>query len=113
MALLRPTMWGIVVCCAFATTACGGGATVDQITPQSITTTPTAPTPPASDWVLDWSDEFNGNALDSTVWTHDIGAGGWGNNESQYYQANNAVVSGGYLTITARRENVGGAPYTS
>ena len=66
-----------------------------------------------SDWVLDWSDEFNGTALDSTVWTHDTGAGGWGNNESEYYQPNNAVVSGGYLTITARREIVGGAPYTS
>ena len=102
----------MAVCCALLVTACGGGGGADP-TPAPVTVPPTDPAPPSSDWVLDWSDEFNGNALDSTVWTHDIGAGGWGNNESQYYQASNAVVSGGFLTITAKRENVGDAPYTS
>jgi len=46
----------------------------------------------SNDWVLNWSDEFNGNALDLAVWSYDVGASGWGNNESQYYQAQNAVV---------------------
>ena len=67
----------------------------------------------SNDWVLNWSDEFNGNALDMTVWSYDVGASGWGNNESQYYQAQNAVVKDGFLTITAKKETVGGAPYTS
>ena len=67
----------------------------------------------APDWTLAWSDEFNGTALDSTVWTHDIGAGGWGNNEAQFYQPQNASVKDGFLTITARRGSVGGAAYTS
>ena len=102
--------------------ACGGGATspVDnppaanapQTPPSGSVQTP-APTVPADDWVLDWSDEFNGNSLDSAVWTADLGSGGWGNSESQYYKAQNAVVAGGLLTITAKRETAGDAPYTS
>ena len=67
----------------------------------------------SNDWVLNWSEEFNGNALDMAVWSYDVGASGWGNNESQYYQAQNAVVKDGFLTITAKKETVGGAPYTS
>ncbi|MBN1412109.1 MAG: family 16 glycosylhydrolase [Spirochaetales bacterium] len=65
------------------------------------------------DWTLAWSDEFDGTVLDPDTWTYDIGAGGWGNNESQYYKAENAVVAGGYLTITAKIEAAGDAPYTS
>ena len=102
--------------------ACGGGTTspVDnppaanaQQTPPSGSVQTPAPTVPADDWVLDWSDEFNGNSLDSAVWTADLGSGGWGNSESQYYKAQNAVVAGGLLTITAKRETAGDAPYTS
>ena len=70
---------------------------------------------------LVWSDEFDGNSLDLTNWTYDIGTGsqfglnGWGNNESQYYtnSTNNVSVDNGMLTITARQENLGGQPYTS
>jgi beta-glucanase (GH16 family) len=115
MRFLITSLWGVVVCCALSVAACGGGADTAQSTQALPPNAALASdiTLATSDWVLDWSDEFNGTALDSTVWTHDIGAGGWGNNESQYYQPNNAVVSGGFLTITARRETVGGAPYTS
>ena len=38
---------------------------------------------------------------------------GWGNNELQYYLAENATVAGGFLTITAKEESVGGRDYTS
>lgn len=79
----------------------------------TATRTYTSAPAPTSTWSLVWSDEFNGTALDTSVWTHDIGAGGWGNNESQYYQPQNAVVKDGLLTITAKRESVGGAAYTS
>jgi beta-glucanase (GH16 family) len=70
--------------------------------------------------VLVWSDEFNGTGVDLSRWSFQLGDGsgfglpsGWGNNELQYYQAENATVAGGYLTITAREEPAGGLDYTS
>ena len=104
--------------------ACGGSTTAtanapsenQQATPQPSSggdTAPTVPPAPADDWTLAWSEEFEGTSLNSTVWTADLGSGGWGNGESQYYKAQNAVVAGGYLTITAKREQAGDAPYTS
>jgi beta-glucanase (GH16 family) len=68
---------------------------------------------------LVWSDEFDGNELDLAKWEPMVGNGGaygvpgWGNNELEYYQAANAKIAGGRLTITARREAVGGFDYTS
>jgi len=64
---------------------------------------------------LVWSDEFSGNALNTANWTHEIGNGsnGWGNNELQYYRAENTSVANGHLTIEARQENFGGRAYTS
>jgi beta-glucanase (GH16 family) len=38
---------------------------------------------------------------------------GWGNSDLEYYRAENATVSGGYLTIEAREESYGGCDYTS
>ncbi len=86
-----------------------------------------SPAPPASaqcvelpGCVLVWSDEFDGTEVDLTKWTFQLGDGtevglppGWGNNELQYYQADNATVAGGLLTITAREESVAGYDYTS
>lgn len=63
-----------------------------------------------------WSDEFNKDgAPDSTKWGYDIGAGGWGNNESQYYTSRpeNATVSNGTLKIIAKKEAYSGSNYTS
>lgn len=62
---------------------------------------------------LVWSDEFNGTALDTTNWAYDLGGGGWGNNELEYYQKANATVSGGNLIITAKKQRVGSNAYTS
>ena len=61
---------------------------------------------------LVWSDEFDGNAINSSNWTHELGASGWGNNEWQNYtnSPSNSSVSDGFLTITARQE---GSGYTS
>jgi beta-glucanase (GH16 family) len=56
-----------------------------------------------------WSDEFNGKkgTLPSTkTWTREIGGGGWGNSERQFYtdKAANASMDGaGRLVITANR----------
>ncbi len=64
-------------------------------------------------YTLVWSDEFDGSAVNTANWTFETGGGGWGNNELQYYRAENATVSGGVLTITAKKENYGGYAYTS
>lgn len=65
---------------------------------------------------LVWSDEFNtAGSPDASKWGYDIGAGGWGNAELQYYtnRTDNAIVSGGTLKIIAKTENFSGSPYTS
>ena len=70
---------------------------------------------------LVWADEFDGETLDQSKWSYQIGDGcdihpdlcGWGNNELQYYRRANAVVSDGTLKIEARRESAGGRNYTS
>jgi len=62
---------------------------------------------------LVWRDEFNNTALDLNAWTFEAGAGGWGNNELQYYRPENTVFAEGKLIIEAKKENFGGAAYTS
>lgn len=63
------------------------------------------------EWDLLWSDEFDGAAgtpVDDASWNHEIGGGGWGNNEREYYTARteNASLDGeGSLAIVARQEN--------
>lgn len=66
-----------------------------------------------------WADEFDYEGLpDPTKWSYDVGRGGngWGNNELQYYtegETKNAEVANGVLTITAIRESIEGAEYSS
>ncbi|MES2862812.1 MAG: family 16 glycosylhydrolase [Bacteroidota bacterium] len=65
---------------------------------------------------LVWSDEFNTDgAPDASKWGYDIGAGGWGNGEAQYYtnDTDNVTVQGGNLKITLKAENFSGSNYTS
>lgn len=67
---------------------------------------------------LVWTDEFEGTSLNTANWSYDIGTGcpdlcGWGNNELEYYRAENSSVSNGVLTIEARKEAFQGSEYTS
>ena len=66
-------------------------------------------------WGLDWSDEFDGQALDRAKWTFETGGHGFGNNELQYYtdRPENLRVERGMLVIEARREAYEGRDYTS
>lgn len=66
-------------------------------------------------WVMDWSEEFDGDQLDTDTWSYEFGSHGWGNNELQMYTSspNNLEVSNGTLKISARQENVGSANYSS
>ena len=64
-----------------------------------------------------WHDEFDGDAIDNSKWTYDIGTGasGWGNNEWEYYtdRQENAYVKDGILHIRAQKEDYEGQKYTS
>jgi beta-glucanase (GH16 family) len=66
-------------------------------------------------WSLIWSDEFSGSELNLNNWTHEIGAGGWGNNELQYYtdSPSNSFVESGNLHIKGIEENIEQSNYTS
>lgn len=59
---------------------------------------------------LVWSDEFDeGTAPDESVWSYDLGATGWGNQELQNYtdDPENVRVEDGNLVITAVRSQDG------
>ncbi len=70
---------------------------------------------------LIWSDEFNGNNLDQSKWSYEIGDGcniglcQWGNNELQWYTSNedNVSVSAGTLKITALKQTIQNRSYSS
>lgn len=64
---------------------------------------------------LAWSDEFNGNSLNTNFWNYEQGGTGWGNQELENYTARtqNVFVSAGHLVIEARQESYGGNNYTS
>ncbi len=64
-----------------------------------------------------WSDEFDGDAIDTSKWSFEIGTGasGWGNNEWEYYtdRKENAYIKDGVLHIRAQKEDYKGSKYTS
>ena len=72
--------------------------------------------PSDDNYILKWSDEFDGTALDMEKWSYELGnwklddngnyvTNGWGNNEQEFYTDKNASVNDGVLTIAARHEN--------
>jgi len=64
---------------------------------------------------LVWNDEFEGDTIDPSNWTFDIGGWGWGNGEAQYYtdREENARVRNGLLVIEAKLERFEDSYYTS
>lgn len=92
-----------------------GNATITLATSVESTTALVVVEHTWGEYSLVWSDEFNGSALDESVWTIQQGAGGWGNQETQYYtgRAENLRVEDGCLVIEARKEDYEGAEYTS
>ena len=74
----------------------------------------------AKQWVMVWNDDFNGNQLDTSKWAREENGYGGGNNERQFYSANNKYchVKNGNLNISVYRDphtTVDGKtqPYTS
>ena len=80
--------------------------------PQDGYDTPHSPENPPAGMTLVWSDEFEGTAINLDNWTHELGSGGWGNNELQSYTAEsaNSFVQDDNLFIVALQD---GAGYTS
>ena len=66
-----------------------------------------------ADWKLVWADEFDGDELDLSKWTHETGNDGWGNNELENYTKDqkNSYLQDGNLIIEAIQEDDGS--YTS
>jgi beta-glucanase (GH16 family) len=96
-------------------TGCGGGGS-DAGTPVTEPFYPAA----EDEWRLVWSDEFDGDSVNTSNWEAQIGDGSeygltrWGNNEQQWYLAENATVEDGMLHITAKAEEAQpGFGYTS
>ncbi|MFC0047263.1 family 16 glycosylhydrolase [Rheinheimera tilapiae] len=91
-------------------TGCGG----DTATQTDLSKTDTSK--PATGWNLVWSDEFDGQSIDSNKWNFEVNCAGGGNNEKQCYTADkaNAFTSGGMLNIVAKPAATGAEkPYTS
>lgn len=61
---------------------------------------------------LVWSDEFEGDSLDTSKWTYKTNSGNY-NNELQYYTDRNVTVSDGIMSINAFLESDSGYDYTS
>jgi len=65
---------------------------------------------------LVWNDEFNVDGiLDDSKWSYDVGDGGWGNNELQYYTSDsvNVRVQNGKLVIETHYYPLLDIKYTS
>jgi beta-glucanase (GH16 family) len=101
------------------TTTTTTSTTTSTTVPTTTTTTIAAPEPippePPEGMELVWSDEFEGDAIDPSNWTYDIGGWGWGNGEAQYYtdRPENARLENGLLVVEARFERFEEAYYTS
>ena len=89
--------------------------------PSQVPNNPSGPTAPIdSGWTFQstpsFSDEFNYNGTpDTSKWGYDLGGGGWGNQELETYTdlPKNVYVSNGLLHITALKESLGSALYSS
>lgn len=68
---------------------------------------------------LVWSDEFNGETLDETLWNIEVNGNGGGNSELQYYRRDNVTIENDpsedirCLVLTAKREEYEGKKFTS
>ena len=81
------------------TTGTGGASGTDMCGRSTSITVPSGYTK------LSWHDEFDGDGAPSSAnWGYETGF--VRNNELQWYQSQNAAVSGGLLTITGKREQV-------
>ncbi len=96
-------------------TAVGVGDAVISVTTENGDTATCSVSVTVGDYELIWSDEFDGTALDTSIWNVEINGNGCGNSELQYYtdSSDNIRVEDGNLIIEARKESMSWADYTS
>lgn len=72
-----------------------------------------ADVPSLDGYTLLWHDEFNGNKLDTKIWSYDPHEPGWTNNELQEYteSTKNVYVKDGSLVLKAIKEDRNGSDY--
>lgn len=87
---------------------CGGSET--KTNPENID-----PSQPVSDWEMVWNDEFDGDAINTQNWSHEVNCDGGGNQEQQCYtdSSENSYVKDGILNIVALPSDDADLPYTS
>lgn len=104
----------LMLCFVLCMTACGNSEIETPGPTPSPTSRPEEGVDPEG-WELVWQDEFNQTYLDTENWIYDTGAGGWGNDELQFYtnRQKNVRIEDGMLIIEAREEEFRGSDYTS
>lgn len=100
---------GVSILCAACSTLQSGKSKTGSEAMQTVSIVP------PDGWKLKWNDEFNDSEIDLAKWTYDIGAGGWGNGEGEFYTSRkeNARTENGTLVIEARTEKYEDSYYTS
>ncbi len=73
--------------------------------------------PASAGWALRWSDEFNGNSVDTLKWNIEDWASSR-NNELQFYAPSDVYMEptrspSGWLTLRSQKRSYGGRSYTS
>ncbi|MDQ2076614.1 glycoside hydrolase family 16 protein [Marinimicrobium sp. ABcell2] len=83
--------------------ACGGSSNKPEPTDPDEET-------PQNGWELVWSDDFEGDQIDTSKWSHEVNCAGGGNNELQCYteRSENSYVEDGRLYLVAREESYSG-----
>ena len=99
-------------------TGCGSTAVPDTAADSSVTEpadTTAAPTeaPALDGYNLLWHDEFDGSALDETIWNYEPHEPGWTNEELQEYttSTDNVFLRDGNLVIKSIKKEKNGSDY--
>ncbi|UQN42219.1 glycoside hydrolase family 16 protein [Agarivorans sp. B2Z047] len=115
--MIKPSSVGKLSALALATTltACGSTSSSSDGSSGLVQTKPAKqitgePVTPSDKWKLIWSDEFEGDEIDTRKWGFEENCWGGGNNEQQCYTNRkvNAFVEDGKLNIVAKKGNFTG-----
>lgn len=93
----------------------GGNATISVTNGAETVSAKAAVEHTWNDYQLVWSEEFDGNTIDTNNWTIEVNGNGGGNNEKQFYtnRPENIRLNNGCLELEARKETYETKEYTS